>query len=88
MKSASGIDGPTTVPEGTSNAVELSAPGSDTLTVVVVGTGENIQVDLDSQGDGSFQLPSSALAGEEIVIYDPKNPSVCGNISVVPATGC
>ena len=42
---------------------------------------------LDKAGKGSFSLPSTAVAGDELTIIDPTNPSICTSIPIVPATG-
>lgn len=83
----SGIVAPDNVPEGTNSPIQVEAPGSTTLDVLVVGTGERLTITLDESGKGSFVLPASALSGEEISIIDLNDPSICAQISVVPASG-
>ena len=79
-----GIDAPASVPAGTTSAIDVAAPGLDRVTVTVVGTGEVIEVKLDAEGNGRFELPTTALAGEALTIRDPSNPSTVVVVPVVP----
>lgn len=80
------VSGPDTVEEGSTTLITIkSQTGSDRLTVHVLATGDEFDIDVKN-GEAQFELPAGATARTTILVYDPSDPTKSHTILVVPGS--
>jgi hypothetical protein len=82
MTRSGGIDGPSTVPAGTTE-ITVTAPDSTHVTVTNMNTGDEQTVSVGPDGKAVIPIPAGTPGGTYLVVSDPNDREKAKEIEIV-----